>query len=104
VTKSSSSSRLLGQDARIPCAEDKWSAAAEHIRAINEGETVDFREARLTASICASASARLKTFVNQRTKGAGGRTDDEQRLLLLIYRLGDVVYLRLGQDLMQRRI
>ena len=57
--RSSSSSRLLGQDARIPWAEERWSAAEEHIRAINDGETDDFREARFTARSCASARARL---------------------------------------------
>ena len=56
---SSSSSRLAGQEARIPWAAERWSAAEEDMRAINEGETVDFWEARLTARSCASARARL---------------------------------------------
>jgi len=56
--RSSSRSFLLAQDARIPWAADKWSAADEQIRAINDGEA-DFREARFTARICASASASL---------------------------------------------
>lgn len=60
MIRSSSSSRLLGQEARIPCAEERWSAAEEEMRAMREGETVDFRAARLTAIICASARARLR--------------------------------------------
>ena len=100
MIKSSSSSRLFGQEARIPCAEERWSAAAEEMRAISDGETVDFREALLTAIICASARARLMSQL-----GDGGvSTDGVQRRLLVIYRLGDVVYSMLEQGSMQRRI
>lgn len=100
MIRSSSSSRLLGQEARIPCAEERWSAAAEEMRAIRDGETVDFREARLTAIICASARARL---INQ-LGDIGKSTDSVRRRLLVIYRLGDVVYSMSGQCLTQRRI
>jgi len=100
VIRSSSSSRLLGQEARIPCAEERWSAAAEEMRAIRDGETVDFREARLTAIICASARARLMNQLG----GVGKSTDGVRRRLLVIYRLGDVVYSMPGQGSMQRRI
>ena len=71
------------------------------MRAIKEGETVDLREARLMARICASARARLRQ-VNEDYEG--GSTDDGQRLLLVIYPLGDVVYSTLVRDSTPRKI
>jgi hypothetical protein len=70
------------------------------MRAINDGDTDDFLEARLTARSCASARERLQLGGLRQ----GGFTDDGLILLLARYRLGRVVCWRGLRDSVLRRI
>src|SRR5271155_254839 len=83
----------------MPWAAERWSAAAEDIRAINEGETEDFCDALLTARSWASARARLTS-----ARHPIRITDNEQRQLLLKYPLEDAVCWTLERDSVLHRI